>query len=173
MKMSRRKITFRTPRKTSKTPMKPSASRTRATGHGSDEPSREASLSSSKENILRYRQVLSDLRLKEESLVESYKRENEYLRSLKADILLYKKFIGFDIAEADEGYEVTHETSSNGVAKFLRFRLIPDEGSYIYKLIESRNIDLPDFLVDEISFDGSQIMKFFFKVMEASISRNG
>jgi hypothetical protein len=168
MKTPRKKIAFRTPRRASKTPVKPAS---KAKMHEPEESGGKDLSSPGKENVLRYKQVLGELRMKEKSLVESYKRENEYLRSLKSDTLLYKKLIGFDIVEAGEGYEITHEVSSNGALRFIKFMLTPQEDSYVYKLVDHRNIDLPDYLETEIEFDRSQIMTFFFKVMEASITK--
>lgn len=170
MKTPRKRITFKTPRRGAKTPTKEVKVREH---HASREGELDECLSPIPDLAVRYRQILSEMKTKEESLVESYKKENEYLRSLKTDALLYKKFVGFDIVENSGSYEVAHEVVSNDVTKTIRFVLTPDDGSYIYRLVESRNIDLPDFLSEEITFDESQIKTFFFKVMETIITKKG
>jgi hypothetical protein len=172
MKGCKKRMTFKTPRKGTKTPTKGSKTVL------SDEEERKDSLIE-KENqqvvdvVTRYKHILMEMKVKEESLVESYRRENEYLRSLKTDALLYKKFMGFDIVENNGSYEVTHEIASNSLVKFIKFVLTPEDGTYAYKLVESRNVDLPDFLSEDIAFDEGQVKTFFFKVMEAVITKKG
>ncbi|KAG5860061.1 DUF5094 domain-containing protein [Encephalitozoon hellem] len=169
MRTPRKKITFKTPRKGTKTPVKD--------GCVSDSKENKTPKIESKEeqkspdSAFRYKQILVEMKMKEEDLIESYKKENEYLRSLKTDALLYKKFVGFDIVENNGCYEVTHEIVSNNITKFIKFILTPEDSSYIYKLVESRNVELPDFLSEEITFDECQIKTFFFKVMEAVITK--
>ncbi|ADM11668.1 uncharacterized protein Eint_060600 [Encephalitozoon intestinalis ATCC 50506] len=169
MKTPRKRITFKTPRKGTKTPTKD----VEASDSKENRPQKAVCAEERRDldSASRYKQILIEMKMKEEDLIESYKKENEYLRSLKTDALLYKKFVGFDIVENDGSYEVTHEIVSNNVTKFIRFVLTPEENSYVYKLIESRNVDLPDFLSEEITFDECQVKTFFFKVMEAVITK--
>lgn len=176
MRTPRKRITFKTPRKATKTPTKGQKDPEpveQDTPEEREEVRHEEHVPQVPSLASRYRQILLEMREKEESLVESYKRENEYLRSLKTDALLYKKFMGFDIVENGGSYEVTHEIVSNDTSKFIKFVLTPEDGSYVYKLIESRNIDLPDFLSEEITFDEGQVRTFFFKVMETVITKKG
>ncbi|CAD25428.1 hypothetical protein [Encephalitozoon cuniculi GB-M1] len=169
MKTPRKRITFKTPRKGAKTPMRDGG----ASDAKENRVQREGDIEKQKspDSASRYRQILVEMKMKEEDLIESYKRENEYLRSLKTDALLYKKLVGFDIVENNGCYEVTHEVVSNNITKSIKFVLMPEDSSYIYKLVESRNVDLPDFLSEEITFDECQIKTFFFKVMEAVITK--
>lgn len=166
MKTPRKKITFKTPRRGSKTPVK--------SGEGSEAKENRPQKPAAEESVdtaSRYRQILAEMKMKEKDLIESYKQENAYLRALKTDTLLYKKFVGFDIAENNGVYEVCHEIVSNNITKLIRFVLVPEDGSYVYKLVESRNVELPDFLSEEITFDECQVKTFFFKVMEAVITK--
>ncbi|KAM0671619.1 hypothetical protein CWI42_060680 [Ordospora colligata] len=176
MKMPRKKITFKTPRKGTKTPTKQVISEelqenTELAEQKSSEGIKNTETQRSHSTALRYKQILEEMKVKEEELIGSYKKENEYLRSLKTDALLYKRFVGFDIVESDGSYEVTHEVVSNNITKSIRFVLLPEDGAYVYKLVESRNIELPDFLSEEITFDECQVKTFFFKVMEAVITK--
>lgn len=174
MKAPRKRITFKTPRKGTKTPtkgvkmaeandIKPLEEGIETEGHGL----LPVNL------VVRYKQILAEMKIKEESLVDSYRKENEYLRSLKTDALVYKRFMGFDIVENNGAYEITHEIASSDMIKSIKFVLTPEDGSYIYKLVEARNVDLPDFLSEEIVFDEGQVRTFFFKVMEATITKKG
>ncbi|KAM0687920.1 hypothetical protein COBT_000829 [Conglomerata obtusa] len=109
----------------------------------------------------------------EMQLVEAYKNENIYLRSLKKETLAFKKFLGLELEEISENvHEFKWENLDQEISKRIIFRLIEDDLDFSYELIEFENVILPEALEGCINFDKCQLMKFFLNMYEILLSKN-
>ncbi|EOB14820.1 hypothetical protein NBO_14g0008 [Nosema bombycis CQ1] len=147
MKTPRKRITLKTPKRSTKTPIKVFK----------PQPSDITSL-------------LKDLESHENKLLEKYKKENLYLRSLLNkgegnENTLSLSLLGLDIKEINNEFIIKYKVEK----KYLSFSLKPKDEFYIYKLKEHSEFELPNFLSEEISFEKQQVNKFFYKVMEIMI----
>jgi hypothetical protein len=148
MKTPRKRITLKTPKRSTKTPIKVFK----------PQPSDINSL-------------LKDLEFHENKLLEKYKKENLYLRSLlnKGEVegnnTSSLSLLGLDIKEINNEFVIKYKVEK----KYLSFSLKPKDEFYIYKLKEHSEFELPNFLSEEISFEKQQVNKFFYKVMEIMI----
>ncbi|KAM0673081.1 hypothetical protein GVAV_003427 [Gurleya vavrai] len=120
-----------------------------------------------------YLKLIENRNKAENDLIEAYKNENAFLRRIKNDNNLYKKFLGLEIKEIEEMiHEFAWEIKNNEIRKKIVFRLAEDENDYSYELIDSENCFLPEALEGCINFDKSQLMKFFLNVHEILLSKN-
>ncbi|KAF7684698.1 hypothetical protein TCON_0114 [Astathelohania contejeani] len=189
MATPRRRITFKTPNRKvrtphtkSKIPKTPVPSRKIEKGEASESkhieenrPHKQVKASHSDVNPDRAlsAKLEKEIQHKREELLDAYKKENSFLRNLKKDVLIYKKFMGLDITEKDGGYECCQEVNGSESKRGIRFFLGQENNTFVYNLIEVENVELPDFLCEEICFDESQLHMFFFKVMESLVTKPG
>ncbi|KAL6120953.1 hypothetical protein NUSPORA_02219 [Nucleospora cyclopteri] len=172
MVVKKKVLNFKTPRKVTKTPM-----RVKKKKNTKEILQEESSLSEittfnrgskSVESKIIHRNVeqKNQGELKE-NLINSYRVENEMLRNLKADILLYKTMLGIQIEQKEnfQRWEIERE-SSNGQKKFC-FELHEKDKSYVYKMVSINNCNAPEFMYDVIEFSKASFPLFFYKVMQS------
>lgn len=160
MKTPRKRLTLKTPKRSNKTPMKVVKAHKKIKeedSEGSTLNDRRGSSSS----------ILRDLEFHENKLLEKYRKENQFLRSQGGSEPVLKGLLGLDVKEVDNEIVVKYKVEDRSIS----FTLIPNEDMFIYKLGGVKNLELPSFLSDEISFEKQQVNKFFFKVMEVMISK--
>lgn len=122
--------------------------------------------------IPEYKKIIKKLKNIENELLNSIKIENMNLRRIRSDILIYKKLLGIEIEEIENGFICSQENVYKNIKKFIKFKLVDEDDCYSYKLLGSENINLPDYLCDEISFSKQQVQMFFFKIMEVMMVKN-
>lgn len=166
MKTPRKRLTLKTPKRSNKTPMKV----VKAHKKIKEEDSEGSTLNDRRGSIDRRgssSSILRDLEFHENKLLEKYRKENQFLRSQGGSEPVLKGLLGLDVKEVDNEIVVKYKVEDRSIS----FTLIPNEDMFIYKLGGVKNLDLPSFLSDEISFEKQQVNKFFFKVMEVMISK--
>lgn len=104
----------------------------------------------------------------ENKLVESLRTENNFLRNLKSDSLLYNQLLGISINQ-DGNHKITFkiERASSSGPKKLQFNLEDREDKYIFVLDDSVNCNVPEYFYDIIEFDKRAFPLFFYKAMQA------
>ena len=178
MKTPKKRITFKTPRKRHTPPMKDVASdgdsdyctKNRQVTKKRGVPRRHSLENSTNSTTLS--EINSQVEEKEKKAIDLYRAENKYLRELKSDALLFKRLTGMEIVERKGTYVVSQEIMGRGGKKLIRFELREEDDAYIYKLVETNCMDLPEFLKEDISFERKEIHKFFFKVLEVLVAKN-
>ncbi|EPR79341.1 hypothetical protein SLOPH_1731 [Spraguea lophii 42_110] len=118
-----------------------------------------------------YKDILYKIKDVQQELIENYIAENNHLRVMKKDVLHYKKFIGWEINDTEDGYQCTYDVEYKGTRKMIKFLLIEEDDAYEYKLIENVNVDLPEYLADDIWFGSQQLCEFFYSVMRAVLTK--
>ncbi|RVD92323.1 hypothetical protein TUBRATIS_11800 [Tubulinosema ratisbonensis] len=99
----------------------------------------------------------------EEKLIQAYIEENKFLREINSDVLLFKKFLGLEIKILDVGlYEFSQRIDS----RFIKFTLLEEDDSLVYKLIDCFGLELAGFFMEKIVFKKTDIFKFFYKIFE-------
>ncbi|KAF9764460.1 hypothetical protein NGRA_0536 [Nosema granulosis] len=178
MKTPRKRLTLKTPKRSTKTPLKMVKTNSTNSNNSTNNSNNSTNNSNNKTNnskifnstATKHKDIstlLKDLESYENKLLEKYRKENQFLRSLSTNNVL-KNLLGLDVKEVDNEYVVKYKVEDRSIS----FTLVPNEDMFIYKLGGCSNLDLPSFLSDEISFEKQQVNKFFFKVMEVMISKN-
>lgn len=103
----------------------------------------------------------------ENELIESYRKENRFLRNLKADSLLYNKMLGITINEANDKIMFKIERKSSSGMRKLLFNLEEKDGKYVFALDDSLNCNIPEYFYDVIEFEKEAFPLFFYKAMQA------
>lgn len=179
MKTPRKRITFKTPRKR-QTPLVKDAGRKEREREGVRGRPRKAEMSIHKQ-VLSESSVDSEalehvdrlIERKEQENIEMYRTENRYLRELKSDAALFKKFTGVEISDrGDGGYMIAQSVLGREGTRRIKFELREDGDAYVYRLIDTNCEELPSFLNEDISFECKEIHKFFFKVLEVLVAKN-
>lgn len=179
MKTPKRRITFKTPRKR-QTPLVKNTARkergiegTRKQHSAAEKHVAKRAISESSVDSEALERVDGLIEEKEQESAKMYRTENRYLRELKSDARLFKKFTGLEISEKDEGkYVVTQSVLGRDGTKRISFELREDDDAYVYRLLDTNCTDLPSFLNEDISFECKEIHKFFFKVLEVLVAKN-
>lgn len=109
---------------------------------------------------------------KERENINMYRIENQYLRGLKSDAMLFKKFTGIEILENNSVYSIRQSVVGRDGQKTIKFELREEDDAYIYRLVETNCTELPSFLQEDISFGCMEVHKFFFKVLEVLVAKN-
>lgn len=149
MKTPKKRLTFKTPKRSAKTPLK-----TKNVTLKDPVQQKKSKLD----------EIDTEIKNTEKELIESLTEENEFLRNTNP----YNNLLGLDISQVDSKYVVKYTIDKNN--RFLHFELMPEEDMFVYQLIRSDNIDELGIFNDEISFEKDQINKFFYKIMEIMIS---
>lgn len=150
----KRVVSFQTPKKRAMTPLrpgtlsKPAVAMPKAASTCAAVP---AALSSDLEN----------------NLISAYREENEFLRNLKADALLYSKLLGITIDQDGKIINFSIKRNSSSGSKRLDFILEETEENYIFTLKQSENCNVPEYFYDVIEFDKKAFSQFFYKAMQA------
>lgn len=103
----------------------------------------------------------------ENDLIEAYREENNYLRNLKADALLYSRLLGIKIEQDGQNINFTIERMGTGGKKRLGFVLEETEQNYVFTLKEAENCSVPEYFYDVIEFEKKVFPQFFYKAMQA------
>ncbi len=178
MKTPRKRITFKTPKKRQTPLVKNTISKKRVEKYtqSSSSPGRvsaaKKTVSESSVYSTSANEIDGLIDKKEKENMKMYRAENQYLRELKSDAELFKKFTGIEISEHDGAYVISQSVAGRDGLKAIKFELKEDDNAYIYKLVQTNCVDLPDFLQEDISFECREIHKFFFKVLEVLVAKN-
>lgn len=146
----KRMLTFQTPKKKAMTPLRPSSRSSKNEERGTDPISEKNS-----EVVL------------ENKLIDAYRRENNFLRNLKQDILLYTKLLGITITENENIIKFTIERSSTTGPKKLKFNLEDRNDIFVFTLENSENCNIPEYFYDVIEFEKKAFPLFFYKAMQS------
>lgn len=177
MKTPRKRITFKTPKKRQTPLVKNTVRRRRVENSARDAESEEQSDMNRKDsscstNSTTLDNIDSQIEKKEKENISMYRIENQYLRSLKSDAMLFKKFTGIEIFENNSVYSIRQSVIGRDGQKTIKFELREEDDAYIYRLVETNCTELPSFLQEDISFECMEVHKFFFKVLEVLVARN-
>lgn len=167
MKTPRKRLTLKTPKRSNKTPLKMSkrGDEKRRDDDRSIVLKKESNFTTKRDNTPL--DILKELESHENKLLEKYRKENQFLRSLGGSGSVLKDLLGLDVQEVEGEFVVKYKVEERSIS----FTLIPSEEMFIYKLVGFKNLELPSFLSEEISFEKQQVNKFFYKVMEVMISK--
>lgn len=146
----KRTLTFQTPKKKAMTPLR-SAGRS----------------IKSEEKEDRHTPGKNDETTLENKLIEAYRQENNLLRNLKQDTLLYTKLLGITITENDNIIKFTIERSSTTGPKKLKFNLEDKNDIFVFTLENSENCNIPEYFYDVIEFEKKAFPLFFYKAMQS------
>lgn len=152
--MKKRMLTFQTPKKKAMTPLRP-ARKTKNT-----EKTEESVAKKSQDKA-------EDLNSLENKLIEAYREENQYLRNLKSEVLLYNNLLGISITENDNILNFVIERTSTSGHKKLKFQLEDKGDLYVFTLEDSENCNTPECFYDVIEFDKKSFPMFFYTAMRA------
>lgn len=103
----------------------------------------------------------------ENRLIEAYREENAFLRSLKADAYLYSKLLGITIGQEESTINFKIQRSSTTGQKKLEFTLEETGECYVFTLKEAENCNIPEYFYDVIEFEKKAFPQFFYKAMQA------
>lgn len=148
----KRMLTFQTPKKKAMTPLRSSS---RSSQEITEDPTPKASKKTEEKQSL------------ENKLIEAYREENNYLRNLKTDAILYSKLLGITISENNGVINFTIERSSSTGLRRLKFNLEDKDDVYVFTLEDSENCNIPDYFYDVLEFDKKAFSLFFYKAMQA------
>jgi len=148
----KRMLTFQTPKKKAMTPLRSSS---RSSQEDTENPAPKAPKKTEEKQSL------------ENKLIEAYREENNYLRNLKTDAILYSKLLGITISESNGVINFTIERSSSTGLRRLKFNLEDKDDVYVFTLEDSENCNIPDYFYDVLEFDKKAFSLFFYKAMQA------
>ncbi len=110
----------------------------------------------------------------ENNLINSLLKENEILRNLKSEAVLYQKMLGVTINyEKDEYFFNLERESMDGDKKILSFSLKECKGGgdtalvYRMNLLCVEHCNVPEYFYDEIEFDVKEFPYFFYRVYQS------
>ncbi len=104
----------------------------------------------------------------ENKLIEAYRSENNLLRSMCADSLLYQRLLGITIKEEEKnryGFIIERESSSG--KRKLSFYIEEKEEMFVFTLEDAVNCNIPEYFYDIIEFEKKTFSLFFYKAMQA------
>lgn len=103
----------------------------------------------------------------ENKLIEAYREENSFLRSLKKDVLLYNNLLGITIVEDGNTLNFKIARKSSTGPKELKFNLEESGDAFVFKLEEAINCTIPEYFNDVLEFDKQAFPLFFYKAMQS------
>lgn len=155
MGLTKKKIlAFQTPKKKTMTPMR---------SKKQENISETENTTNNKETV---KNVKSSNNLENE-LLQAYREENNFLRNLKNEVLLYNKLLGITITEDKNIINFKIERESSTGHKRLVFNLEEKENIYIFTLETEQNCSVPEYFYDVIEFDKKAFPLFFYKAMQS------
>lgn len=145
MAKKQKPLTFQTPQKKASTPLRKSSS------------SKSSDIIQSPEN------VLTSL---ENQLIESYRTENQFLRNLKNDVLLYVNMLGVSISEEEGKLAFTIQRTSKTGKKLIKFDLEENNDNLTFNLKDFINCNIPNYFNDPIMISRDTFPYVFYKAMQ-------
>jgi hypothetical protein len=151
----KRTLMFQTPRKKTMTPIK-------STSHNVVSPNKEI-----KKTATASKPKAEKIKTLENELIQAYREENNFLRNLKNEVLLYNKLLGITIKEEKNIINFSIERDSSTGHKKLKFNLEEKEDIFIFTLETEENCSVPEYFYDVIEFEKKAFPLFFYKAMQA------
>lgn len=176
-----RTLIFQTPKKKTQTPLRLASKRSMSEENRSSESiksnfstnskkSKKEKQKHLKKNSIEQEDNINDEEMSEfdeNSLISAYREENNFLRNLKKEAVLYSKLLGITIDQEANIINFSIKRNSSTGFKRLDFALEEALENYIFTLKEAENCSIPEYFYDVIEFNKSSFPQFFYKAMQA------
>lgn len=164
MAANKRVLTFQTPRKKTTTPMRNAI---KSVYQDDSTETKRTQRKQKRGNPKETAEIEPEDSSIENRLIEAYRHENQMLRSLKTDALLYANLLGIKISQENGHLCFSIERESSTGPKKLKFSLEEQGEFYVFSLEDILNCTVPEYFNDVIEFEKKAFPLVFYKAMQA------